>query len=313
MSPSALSSPRSLARRLIPFLQGGVILVILFFWGRSIWANWEAIAGYPWEIAPVPLTLSLFLLLGHLFLLASIWHRSLGFLGIRRPWREATRMWALAQLGRYVPGGIWDVAGRMAMGVRAGYSKAALSVSILLEMILQVISAALTFLLTLPFWTHAPQLGRTARWGIALIPLFILLLQPRLLNAILRRLARLMRRDFTSLPICYREVLLLLLFHTLARLVIGTGFHFFVQSIYPAWGWAMWPVSIGSFAAAWLVGFLIVFVPMGIGVREGIIVMLLTPFVPFAPANAVAIGFRLWIALRDALFAGIGALLKGPD
>lgn len=310
MSQPARSAPRGAFRRFLPLLQGLAILLILFFWRRSIRSNWGDIAGYQWQVSPIFLFLSMVVLLGHLFLLASIWHCSLRFLGVRRPWRETTRMWALAQLARYIPGGIWDVAGRMAMGMIAGYPKAALSVSILLEMVLQALSAALIFALTLPFWPRIPQLPGSLLWGFALIPIVIIALQPRLLNFLLVRLARVTGRAFIPLPLRYGEVFLLLCLQSAARLVIGTGFHLFIRSLDPSWGWEMWPVAAGSFAAAWLVGFLIVFVPMGIGVREGIIVILLAPFMPFAPANAVAVGFRLWIALRDALFAGIGALLK---
>jgi len=168
------------------------------------------------------------------------------------------------------------------------------------------------FVLSLPFWKHMPQLQGWLLLGMALIPLALIALQPRLLNHLLGRLARLMGRAFTPLPIRYGQVLLLFCFQCAARLLIGTGFHLFIRALYPAWGWEMWPISAGSFAAAWLVGFLIVFVPMGIGVREGVLLLLLSPFMAFAPANAVAVGFRIWIAVRDALFAGIGALLTSP-
>lgn len=163
MSRPAPSAFRGTLRRFLPLLQGGIILLVLFFWGRSLWANWETVSRYRWEVSPGYLFLSLFLLLMHIFLLASIWHRSLGMLGVRRPWRETTRLWALAQLARYIPGGIWDVAGRMTMGVRAGYPKAALSVSILLEMVLQAISAAVIFVLDQP-WMAAAKRAAFALW-----------------------------------------------------------------------------------------------------------------------------------------------------
>ncbi|MGC8826750.1 MAG: lysylphosphatidylglycerol synthase domain-containing protein, partial [Anaerolineae bacterium] len=265
-----------------------------------------------WQFQPAHLAASFALVLAQLFLLAAVWRWTLARLGVCRPWRETTRIWALSQIARYLPGGIWDAAGRFAMGARAGYPTLALSLSILLEMALQALTAALAFVLSLPFWPQLPQ-EAGLRWAVPLSVLGLAALHPRVIQFGLRTAARLLHMEQSAVTLRYRDMLFLLFCHMLTQLCIGTGFHLFMRAVYPAWPAGLWPVAVGTYAAAWLIGFLIFFVPMGIGVREGIIVMLLAPFVPFAPANAVAIGFRLWIALRDALFAGIGVLLKAPD
>ncbi len=304
--PSA--SPRTRGRlwRLAQIL---VVVAVLFFWGRAVWNNWPAFAAQEWHVQPAYLLASFALVLAQLFLLAAVWHWTLVRLGVRRPWQEAARIWALSQIARYLPGGIWDVAGRFAMGTRAGYPTLALSFSILLEMALQALTAALAFVLSLPFWPQLPP-ADGLRWAIPLSLLGLAALHPRVIQFGLRAGARLLHVELPAVTLRYRDMLFLLLGHMLTQVCIGTGFHLFMRAVYPAWPAHQWPVAVGTYTAAWLIGFLIVFVPMGIGVREGIIVILLAPFVPFAPANAVAIGFRLWIALRDALFAGIGALLK---
>lgn len=306
------SASRRARGRLWRLAQALVIAAVLFFWGRAVWTNWPTFAAQEWHFQPAYLTASFVLVLTQLFLLAAIWRWTLTRLGVRRPWRETTRIWALSQIARYLPGGIWDVAGRFAMGAQAGYPALALSFSILLEMALQALTAALAFVLSLPFW---PQLPPEAglRWTIPLSILGLAALHPRVIQFGLRTAARLLHMELPAVTLRYGDMLFLLLCHMLTQLCIGAGFHLFMRAVYPAWPAGLWPVAVGTYSAAWLIGFLIVFVPMGIGVREGIIVMLLAPFVPFAPANAVAIGFRLWIALRDALFAGIGALLRPSD
>ncbi len=306
------SASRRARGRLWRLAQALVIAAVLFFWGRAVWTNWPTFAAQEWHFQPAYLTASFVLVLAQLFLLAAIWRWTLTRLGVRRPWRETTRIWALSQIARYLPGGIWDVAGRFAMGAQAGYPALALSFSILLEMALQALTAALAFVLSLPFW---PQLPPEAglRWTIPLSILGLAALHPRVIQFGLRTAARLLHMELPAVTLRYGDMLFLLLCHMLTQLCIGAGFHLFMRAVYPAWPAGLWPVAVGTYSAAWLIGFLIIFVPMGIGVREGIIVMLLAPFVPFAPANAVAIGFRLWIALRDALFAGIGALLRPSD
>jgi uncharacterized membrane protein YbhN (UPF0104 family) len=242
-----------------------------------------------------------------MFLLAQIWRWTLGKLGLRRPWVETTRIWALSQIARYLPGGVWDVAGRLVMSSRAGYSRTTVSVSILLEMVLQTVSAMIIFLVSLLFWQDASIAG-TALWAIPLIPAGLIALHPRILNAILGLAARLMKAEFTSVPLRYLDVFLLLSLHLLARVMIGSGFYLFALAVYP-WSLAGWPIAVGVFAAAWVVGFLVVFVPMGLGVREGVMTLLLGAYLPVAPATVITIGFRIWIAVRDLTFAGMGWVL----
>lgn len=281
---------------------------IAYFWGRSLWANWSELSSFQWQFRPGFLFASLAVLLIHMFLLAQIWRWTLNYLGLRRPWVETTRIWALSQIARYLPGGVWDVAGRLVMASQAGYSRTIVSVSILLEMVLQTVSAVIVFLVSLLFWQDT-TIARLALWAILLIPSGLIVLHPRLLNAILARGARLMKIEFRPLPLRYQDVFGLLVIHLGARVLIGTGFYLFALAVYP-WGLEGWPIAVGIFAAAWVVGFLVVFVPMGLGVREGVMTFLLGAYLPVVPASVIAIGFRVWIALRDIIFAGVGWVLR---
>jgi len=285
-----------------------VLGLIAYFWGRSLWSSWSDLSSYQWRFNAGYLAASLVLLLIHIYLLAQIWRWTLGKLGLRRPWVETTRIWALSQIARYLPGGVWDVAGRLVLASRAGYSRSIVSVSILLEMVLQTVSAIIIFLVSLLFWQDA-TIARTALWAIPLIPAGLVALHPRFLNTILGLAARLMKADFKPVPLRYRDVFSLLSLHLLARMMIGSGFYLFALAVYP-WNLAGWPVAVGVFAAAWVIGFLVVFVPMGLGVREGVMTLLLGAYLPVAPATVITIGFRIWIALRDIIFAGLGWLLN---
>jgi glycosyltransferase 2 family protein len=311
MASDTVPNTSNRARRrkwLIRVAQVVVLGLIAYFWGDSLWANWSDLSGYQWRFNPAYLAASLVVLLVHIVLLAQIWRWTLNELGLRRPWAETTRIWALSQIVRYLPGGIWDVAGRLVMASRAGYSRATVSASILLEMTLQTLSAIIIFLFSLFFWQDA-TVGYVGLWAIPLIPAGLVALHPRFLNTFLGQVARLMKVDFRPLPLRYASVFMLLLLHLLARVLVGAGFYLFALAVYP-WNLAGLPVAVGIFAAAWVIGFLVVFVPMGLGVREGVMTFLLGAYLPVAPATVIAIGFRIWIALRDLLFAALGGLLQ---
>jgi uncharacterized membrane protein YbhN (UPF0104 family) len=51
---------------------------------------------------------------------------------------------------------------------------------------------------------------------------------------------------------------------------------------------------VATFGAAYLIGFLALFAPGGLGVREGIITLLLASYLPGGLPAAVAVAARLW-------------------
>ncbi len=68
---------------------------------------------------------------------------------------------------------------------------------------------------------------------------------------------------------------------------------------------------VGAFVVAWLVGFVSLITPGGLGVREGVLVALLHPLVDTADAAAMAVVARAWWTVVELGIAGIFVAL-GP-
>jgi hypothetical protein len=64
------------------------------------------------------------------------------------------------------------------------------------------------------------------------------------------------------------------------------------------------PLAIGAFALSWVAGFLVPGAPAGLGVREGVLIALLSPSVD--GALPIVLGFRLATTLGDFLSLGLG-------
>jgi uncharacterized membrane protein YbhN (UPF0104 family) len=62
---------------------------------------------------------------------------------------------------------------------------------------------------------------------------------------------------------------------------------------------------IGINAIAWIVGFLSLPVPGGLGVREGVLVTLLQVFVPLPVSIIAALLARVWAILGMVVFFGV--------
>jgi len=149
INPTSRTGRRSRWRRPIQIV---LLSLILAFWGRSLAQNWGEVRLFSWQIRWPWLLLAAVVLLIHQPLVALAWQRIVAALGEPLRIGEALQIYLMAQIARYLPGGVWDVAGRVYLAGEQGHSRARISYSILFEMVLHVVSAALFFLVTLVFW-----------------------------------------------------------------------------------------------------------------------------------------------------------------
>ncbi len=94
--------------------------------------------------------------------------------------------------------------------------------------------------------------------------------------------------------------------HALEWLGIGLG-------TWVIYGGAFWILARGlglqvtvlptasAFAAAYVLGYVMIFAPAGLGVREGFLVALMAPHVGAGPAGALAIVARLWTTVIEVV------------
>ena len=124
----------------------------------------------------------------------------------------------------------------------------------------------------------------------------------------------LLRKKLSSQKVHFQEIIRTLFsFKKLFRLVViyislwacvGIGFFLFVKSIYPI-QIVQLPIILGIYPFAWSIGFLSLITPGGLGVREGILTLFLTTFLPSVTATLIALLSRLWIINTEVILAAI--------
>jgi hypothetical protein len=62
---------------------------------------------------------------------------------------------------------------------------------------------------------------------------------------------------------------------------------------------------VSAFAAAYVLGYVMVFAPAGLGPREGFLILFLTPHAGAASAGVVAIVLRIWMTLVEVAAAAV--------
>lgn len=280
-----------------------VPLVVAWFITQSIRNNWLVIRAHDWTFHPGWLGLASALYLLVIVQLTDLWRRLLIAIARQRlPLGRAYRVSALANLGKYLPGKIWTVMGVIYLLRRDGYPGPATFAAAILHQAFTVLAGALFTLLTIgtDFWRGMPVIPVILGLGLSAAILY-----PPFFIGVLNWGLRVMRRDPVSIQLPLAQSLGLFVFYMVAWSLYGLAFWCFLRGV-GIEGLPFWRVAASS-CGAYLAGFLALFAPGGLGIREGVLAVLLTPLLgPGIPA-AVAVLSRLWMTFAELI--GLAPLL----
>jgi glycosyltransferase 2 family protein len=225
-----------------------------------------------------------------------LWGRIVeGLGGPSLPPAVAVRLFMIANLGRYVPGKVWQIAGLAALAKSRGVPATTAAAAAILGQGIALASA--TFVGLGAVWTLADGAGW--RWAVpaALATGIVVGLLPPVFDALADVWFRLAR---TPRPERLRpsRAIEWLVVGLVSWVVYATAFWMLVESLGLQ---AAYLPTASAFAAAYVLGYVMVFAPAGIGVREGFLVALLSPQLGAGAAGAVAIIARLWTTLIEVL------------
>lgn len=217
--------------------------------------------------------------------------------GIALDYGTATRLYNLSQLGKYLPGSVWQFIGRAAAYRTHGAGYAQIRDALLTES-LWIVAAAFCIggLLCGPALVsivHDSLSSIVAWWLLALAAIGTL----GVAGLLVWKRAAFMRYIRSAVPTS-RAVLV----QTAIWCFLGGSFWVLIQACDMDAGLVF---SIGLFAAAYAVGFLVPIAPAGLGVRDGILTLGLLPFAPAGEAVAVTVVARLIYLVVELVLVAI--------
>lgn len=307
---TALLPKRRLAK-LIPFAFYGLLIVFLILYIRSIDFAKLSDLQITWiYLAPATLFALAFRYLG-----AFTWLQILKGLGAKELHHKGGLIYVYAKswLGRYIPGTAPWILSKIYFASQHGLSKQKLAISSLLEAGLQIIVVLVISAVMLALDPRLGVLSDTYKLIIAFtIALGSLALLPPVFNAFARFVYHILKKK--ALPAEHhatsRVVAQGSLLYGLGAIFNGLVVFFVAKAVYAELdpGNALFIMSAANLAGA--VGMLAVFAPSGIGVREGVLLLLLGLVMPAEAALATVVLARLWDVLADFAFFGISTLFK---
>ncbi|MFH1679066.1 MAG: lysylphosphatidylglycerol synthase domain-containing protein [Candidatus Eisenbacteria bacterium] len=293
-------------------LSAGLAAALLFFLARVLARSWREAGVYHWSVNGWWIAASFAVLAVYFPLVAWIWARIVASLGERLPFRQACRVWFLSQMGKYVPGKIWYAMGRLYLSREAGLGLVPASASTLLEILLVILAACGVFLLSLPVWPSHP--GKDLLLIPAALAAVALLVHPAVFGFLLRAGARVLGREPVRYGLTWRGLAATAAAYAATWLLYGAGIDFLLRGIRLEGVEAEMTIGAparilffsGSAAIAWSIGFLSLFAPGGLGVREASLAYFLSMHLAQPMPVLLALVARIWIVIGELASAAIG-------
>jgi glycosyltransferase 2 family protein len=237
------------------------------------------------------------------------WRALLAGLGSPLPLPAAIRVMSIGQLGKYVPGAVWALAAQVELArdydVPRRRSTAASLVAMAVTLVVGLIAAGVMLPLTS---AHAI---RHYWWVLAVTPLAAACLHPRVIKSGLDLVLKVLHRDPLEESVGAAAMARALAWTTLGWLFYGAHAWFLISDFARREGGGpgsahTFALALGGYALAWAVGFLIIFIPGGIGAREIALIAVLAPVMSSASALVVALASRVVMTVGDLVWASVG-------
>ena len=283
---------------------------VVWFFGRTIAGQWTELASlrattHPswWRIAA-----SGVVVFASYGVLVETWRRTVVAWGERLPWASAARIWFVSNLGKYVPGKIWQIGAMGALAQRAGVSGVAAIGS---SLVVNLVNVAAGFMVV-ALAGSARLAGPGLLPGIVLCLLGLLAL-PWLLPRLMRFASRLTGREMPRPRIPPVAIGVAIVGCTVAWALYGIAFRELAVALFgPRAGSPAAYTAV--FTLSYLVGYLTFLAPGGVGARELSLLALLSAagLEVGAQATLLVIVSRLWLTVLEAVPGLVLLVLRRP-
>ena len=270
--------------------QAAIVLVFVTFIGLAVYRNWSDLQAYEWR-ADVRYPLLAFAAFPLAYLSnAWCWHRIISRVSTQEGVRANAHIYFLSSLGRYVPGGIWHIAGRAYWYRDRGVPGYQVVVASVWENTIVVVSGLIVYALLTP--------GLEILGGAAAVISTLVL--PAVLNRVVGGAGK--KLGLRSGSVRALDVVVLYGLIGVAWAVGGGILWLVINAAFPL-EVAAAPAVIAAWGLAGAVGMVAGVLVGGLGIREITIGALLAQIVPVPVAMIAAIGFRLVVTASEMVWA----------
>jgi glycosyltransferase 2 family protein len=234
------------------------------------------------------------------------WREVMVSVGLKASVPSAMRVFLLSQVGKYVPGSVWPVLAQAEFARDHGVSRARAMTGSIVAMVVGVVTAASVGLIGAA--VTVPDAVATYWWVIPVALGLVALLTPPVLRRVVALAFRVTKRTEEPAQIGGRALVGSAAWSVLMWLLLGFQAWVLLREIAPG-ETSTYVLATGAFALSWLVGFLVVIAPAGLGVREAALVVLLSSTATRPEALSLALVSRFVMTAADAIGFAVGVAI----
>jgi hypothetical protein len=290
-----------------PWVRWGFLVVAL---GLAVWyvvGNREPLLRAAAGLSAGEVTLVVVLGVVYVWCTLLAWRAVLADLGSPLPLGRAVAVFGISQLGKYVPGGVWNVVAAAEVGAGNGVPRSRSATSTLVAVAVSVASGAAVGAVALPF-VSTGALGAWS-WVVWAAPAVVVVLAPPVLNRLIGLAVRAAGRGAPEHPMTWGGLGRAAGWSVAGWLVAGSQLWVLCAGLGMPPSTRAFALVTGGWALAWTAGFLFVLAPAGAGVREVVLAAVLAGALTGPAAGLAVLVSRVVLTLVDLGFAGAGLLL----
>jgi len=278
--------------------------------GNDLAGQWADLRAAGWRPRPGWLAAALAVATSNLFLLGGAWIHLLGELGGKIGYTEGMRVWTWTNLGRYLPGRVWQISAlTLYLREKRRIGGIGLGSNLTLQVLMLAIGAAIAFAVLGLRLAEERAAVAGAALGVTAVAL-VVALRPSVGGRLSGWMGGLMGEpDVTVHPrgsALWEAAGIVVI----SWFVNGLSLWLLWRGVGASAGPDLW-FWTGAFAAAYLTGYVALFAPAGLVVREASLALVLVSFggMGAAAAAGIAILARLLGVGSELVAAGLAQLL----
>ncbi|TFD67297.1 lysylphosphatidylglycerol synthase domain-containing protein [Cryobacterium ruanii] len=295
---------KSIAPRIFLVMRYVLLAAVVGFAVLYLVNQWSAVSAAMAEISWQSFTLSFVVLLFGLAAGTMSWVSVLNGLGPRVPVARAAQVMLVGQLGKYVPGSVWSYVMQMELGRQHGILRPRVLVAGLYAAGIGVVASLILGALALPVVLdgHSELL-----WLFLLLPIGLVCLHPLVMTWLASLVLKMFRRQPLEHKVTFRVVGQAVGWALVSYALYGVHLWILVNSLVdPDFGTLV--LLTGAMALGFTVGLFAFVFPSGVGVREAILVGVMTLLLTIPQGTAMSLVSRMMFTAADLLAAGVAVL-----
>ena len=273
------------------------LVIALTFCVWAIVAQWDQIVSAMGEMRTMPVVAAAVAGVVYVLWTYIAWHELLQGCGVSISYVKSSRIFFVSQLGKYLPGGVWNFLAAAELGKGERISRVKSTLVMFASLLISIATGILIGSLALVFGPQ--ELRQEYWWVIFLLPLALVGLTPRVLNRVANTVMSRFSKDSAPVAFSGKSILKASGWTVIAWLFAGLQIWLLATTL----GWDAsantFLLAAAAYALAWVAGFVLVFAPAGIGVREAVLGAVLSASVGAGGALVVVLLSRVLLTFTD--------------